>query len=117
MVLLRGVSDRCFCSRCSGRCVSYMDHHCPFTHNCVGHANFVHYYLFLLWTTMGAVLASYLSLPAFLNCVMYESSATCHSATYQQTLPPNHAVGQPHAVELFCNRVSKKISKRICLEC
>ena len=55
---------------CSGRCVSYMDHHCPFTHNCVGRANFVHYYLFLLWTTIGGALASYVSLPAFLNCVL-----------------------------------------------
>jgi hypothetical protein len=57
-------------ARCSGRCVSYMDHHCPFTHNCVGRANFVHYYLFLVWTTIGGALASYLSLPVFLNCVM-----------------------------------------------
>ena len=57
-------------ARCSGRCVSYMDHHCPFTHNCVGRANFVHYYLFLVWTTVGGALASYLSLPVFLNCVM-----------------------------------------------
>ena len=55
------------CTVC-GSCVAYMDHHCPFTHNCVGRHNFVHYYLFLLYTTAGACSACYLSLPAFLNC-------------------------------------------------
>lgn len=36
------------CKTC-GRCVLKMDHHCPWTANCVGHGNFPHFLRFLAW--------------------------------------------------------------------
>lgn len=36
------------CKRC-GRCVLKMDHHCPWTAQCVGHDNFPHFLRFLVW--------------------------------------------------------------------
>lgn len=40
------------CRRC--RCVLRMDHHCPFTSNCVGAANYHHFFLFTFWLTWGS---------------------------------------------------------------
>ncbi|CAN6608389.1 palmitoyltransferase Pfa4p [Trichomonascus vanleenenianus] len=36
------------CRRCQ-TCVLKMDHHCPWTYNCVGHSNMPHFIRFLLW--------------------------------------------------------------------
>lgn len=36
------------CQTC-GQCVLMMDHHCPWTQNCVGYANFPHFMRFLFW--------------------------------------------------------------------
>lgn len=45
------------CKTC-GVCVLRMDHHCPWTYNCVGHRNHAHFVRFLLWVdgTCGYVL-------------------------------------------------------------
>lgn len=45
------------CKTCN-RCVLKMDHHCPWTGNCVGHGNFPHFLRFLAWVvfTTGYVL-------------------------------------------------------------
>lgn len=36
------------CKQCK-QCVLQMDHHCPWTYNCVGHNNLPHFIRFLLW--------------------------------------------------------------------
>eukprot|EP01052_Picozoa_sp_SAG31_P020858 SAG31_NODE_1586_length_7821_cov_3.086765_6_plen_266_part_00 len=58
-----------FCRTC-GKLVGYMDHHCPFTYNCVGLDNFAYYFSFLCYSTLGASFSLIISLPAFLGCVL-----------------------------------------------
>lgn len=36
------------CKSC-GKCVLKMDHHCPWTNNCVGYFNMPHFFRFLIW--------------------------------------------------------------------
>ena len=43
------------CGRCN-RCVDYMDHHCYFTDNCIGRANYRLYFHFILWAELSLVL-------------------------------------------------------------
>lgn len=40
------------CKQC-GQCVLRMDHHCPWTNNCVGHKNTPHFFRFLVWVLVG----------------------------------------------------------------
>ena len=43
------------------RCIPKMDHHCPWTNNCVSHTTFPHFVRFLLYTTLGlSLLQSFL---------------------------------------------------------
>ncbi|EDO41058.1 predicted protein, partial [Nematostella vectensis] len=42
------------CSTC-GTCVLLMSHHCPFTNNCIGLNNFLYFYLFQVYCTLGLV--------------------------------------------------------------
>eukprot|EP00117_Sycon_ciliatum_P046426 scpid67223/ scgid33253/ Palmitoyltransferase pfa4; Protein fatty acyltransferase 4 len=55
------------CSVCDC-CVTMMDHHCPFTRNCVSKHNFAHFYLFLLYCTAGLVYAA---------CMTYRDFDVC----------------------------------------
>lgn len=53
------------CKQCQ-TCVLGMDHHCPWTNNCVGHYNTPHFMRFLLWTLGGTAYTFYrLSLQAY----------------------------------------------------
>ncbi|KAK3851112.1 hypothetical protein Pcinc_040098 [Petrolisthes cinctipes] len=42
------------CSVCN-RCILKMDHHCPWLNNCVGHFNHRHFYLYMVYMTLGTV--------------------------------------------------------------
>jgi palmitoyltransferase len=41
------------------RCIPKMDHHCPWTANCVSHTTFPHFLRFLFYTTCGLSLLAY----------------------------------------------------------
>ena len=47
----------------SDRCIPKMDHHCPWTANCVSHTTFPHFLRFLFYTSAG------LSLLAYFQCI------------------------------------------------
>jgi len=59
------------CKVC-GTCTAYMDHHCPFTGNCVGAGNFIYFYLFLGYCSLGLLYALVLSSRAFLRCIILD---------------------------------------------
>ena len=58
-----------FCKACRTK-ILYMDHHCPFTGNCVGFRNYSHFYLWLLYGTIGLVYAVLVTYPYFSECKM-----------------------------------------------
>ncbi|VEU20555.1 DEKNAAC101517 [Brettanomyces naardenensis] len=45
--------ERCHHCKTCGRCVLKMDHHCPWTMNCVGYGNLPHFTRFLVWVLVG----------------------------------------------------------------
>ena len=58
-----------FCKACQSK-VLHMDHHCPFTGNCVGFKNYSHFYLWLLYGTVGLLYAALVTFPYFNECKM-----------------------------------------------
>ena len=56
-----------YCTVCC-KTVLYMDHHCPFTGNCVGYYNYSHFFLFLVYAWMGLDYAIATSLFYFGEC-------------------------------------------------
>ena len=62
------------CRDCN-RCIVLMDHHCPFTMNCVGRDNYAHFYLFLAYVTAGLAYAAVESFPFFDDCWLTPHSA------------------------------------------
>lgn len=55
------------CKRCNA-VILYMDHHCPFTANCVGLENYKNFILMLSYGWVGLVYALRMTLPYFYKC-------------------------------------------------
>jgi hypothetical protein len=68
------------CTTC-GKCVEYMDHHCPFTMTCIGLHNFFHYMYFLFYASCGLLYASVLSYPSLVECWLSHNNDTCNTST------------------------------------
>ncbi|GAB5355692.1 hypothetical protein AAMO2058_000227300 [Amorphochlora amoebiformis] len=51
-------------------CVALLDHHCPFTGNCVGSGNFLFFFLFLAYCSLGLLYSLVVSSRAFYICVI-----------------------------------------------
>lgn len=68
------------CRQC-GRCIPHMDHHCPFTANCVStgpKGNFVFFFLFIFYTTVGCLFACATNALPFYHCFLLgEESIAC----------------------------------------
>jgi len=68
------------CRQC-GKCIPHMDHHCPFTANCVStgpKGNFVFFFLFIFYTTLGCVFGCVTNLLPFYRCFLQqEQSVAC----------------------------------------
>lgn len=66
------------CSICK-RCISRMDHHCPWVNNCVGYYTQKHFILFLLYVFNGSMHALYLIAKNSIycldkNCALFQSA-------------------------------------------
>ena len=73
------------CSTCN-QCVMHMDHHCPFTANCVGQSNYPFFFGFVLWAWMATVYACWLSFHPAAHCeqaifslflVLFRAAGSC----------------------------------------
>lgn len=60
------------CSTCD-TCVTLMSHHCPFTNNCIGQNNYVYFYLFLVYCTVGLIFSAYCTYSSFNACMILNS--------------------------------------------
>jgi len=58
------------CQHCGG-CVPYFDHHCPFVASCIGVKNQRHFIMFLLYLTLAAVYAHWMSFTPFWECYLH----------------------------------------------
>jgi len=75
------------CTTCD-QCVMYMDHHCPFTANCVGHANYPFFFGFVFWAWMATVYATWLTFHPHLHCdaPLSDGTVSCEPSTKRKLL-------------------------------
>ena len=60
--------------RICNRCTALMDHHCPFTANCVGRDNLRSFILWLSFCCLGLLYGAVMSYPAFAHCILHRSA-------------------------------------------
>lgn len=69
---------RCYhCTTC-GTCVVDMDHHCPFTANCVGRENYPFFFGFILWIWILTLYAVWLCYHPYFECHHPADSGSVH---------------------------------------
>lgn len=70
------------CSTCN-KCCNYMDHHCPFTMNCVGQNNYRFFFSFVTWAWLATIYAFWLVYHPFSHCseLDFQEMALCQSWT------------------------------------
>ena len=73
------------CPTCD-QCVLFMDHHCPFTANCVGQDNFRYFFGFIFWSWMAASYAVWLTYHPHGHCEITEAGRVCGKANVKAGL-------------------------------
>ena len=59
--------DTHYCSVCESA-ISHIDHHCPFTGSCAGLHNYSHFFIGLVYGSVGLLYAVVMTLPYFFEC-------------------------------------------------
>uniref|UniRef100_A0A7S4N8L5 Palmitoyltransferase n=1 Tax=Odontella aurita TaxID=265563 RepID=A0A7S4N8L5_9STRA len=81
--------QNCHHCRICDRCVSRMDHHCPWMNNCIGAANLKHFILFLIYTWIASGLALVVFALNYFLCHFFHrnvNDGTCQFSPVLQTL-------------------------------
>ena len=97
--------------RICNRCTALMDHHCPFTANCVGRDNIRAFILWLSFCCLGLLYGAVMSYPAFTHCILHRSQLPAVNAanfTFTATLLPPAAATPPAALwsQAYCKSLS-----------
>ena len=71
------------------QCVPMMDHHCPFTRNCVSRHNYAHFFLFLLYCSAGLVYAACMTYRDFDTCWMHDDFEEAEAALRNSGIKPH----------------------------
>eukprot|EP00051_Salpingoeca_urceolata_P018131 m.253114 g.253114 ORF g.253114 m.253114 type:complete len:323 (-) comp19130_c0_seq12:3228-4196(-) len=72
------------CSTC-GKCCNEMDHHCPFTANCVGADNYRYFFLFVTWAFVATIYAVWLTVHPYFHCHEVQENSGHALETHCQT--------------------------------
>ena len=110
-----GKGPRIHHCRICNRCTALMDHHCPFTANCVGSATLRPFYLWLSFCLVGLVYGATLSWPAFNRCIAWRwqlpAESTGDFTFTTEWFPPALLSPSPGAaLELWSRRYCKSLS-------
>ena len=74
-----GKGERVHHCRICNRCTSLLDHHCPFTANCVGSSTLRPFYLWLSFCLLGLLYGAAMSWPAFHHCILFRQQQPLES--------------------------------------
>ncbi|KNC50091.1 DHHC zinc finger domain-containing protein [Thecamonas trahens ATCC 50062] len=93
------------CGTCNA-CVPRMDHHCPFTANCVGRDNIRHFYPFISYTVGAALYAMILTWPSFRTCYWALPGNTAASASHSHAPDAMHSADPE--LDALCERLGSR---------